>query len=372
MLADTDAGSIVTAAQSGATWGYRLLLVQLLLVPVLYGVMLLVARLALETGRGLAALVRDELGRGWARAATAALALSVVGALVTELAGLAGVGALFGLPAPAVVLPTAGLLLALVCVGGYRRVELVGIALGLFELAFVAAAVLARPDGGALARGVAQQPLGDPRYATLVVATVGAVVMPWMLFYQQSAIVQKGLRRSDARAVRVDTLAGTVLTQVVMAAVLVAAAAALHGTHARLDSVGAIAAALTPIAGAAAARILLAAGIAGAALVASIVVALALAWATAEALGRPASLDAPVRRAPVFYGVFAGALAAGCALVLSAPSLVELSIAAEVLNAALLPLLLGLVAVLAARTFLRTRLALVAAAILLVGLGFGL
>src|SRR5512146_974450 len=191
MLADTDAGSVVTAAQSGAAWGYRLLLVQVLLVPVLYGLMFLVARLGLETGRGLAGLIRDELGPRWA--------------------AIAGVGELFGVPAWATVGVTAALLLGLVLTGGYRRVEVVGIALGLFELAFVAAAVLARPDPHEIGAGLlSSQPLGDPRYAALLAANVGAVVMPWMLFYQQSAVVDKGLTRRDLKAVRVDTLLGTV------------------------------------------------------------------------------------------------------------------------------------------------------------------
>ncbi|HSP74566.1 MAG TPA: divalent metal cation transporter, partial [Gaiellaceae bacterium] len=351
MLADTDAGSVVTAAQSGAAWGYRLLLVQVLLVPVLYGLMLLVARLGLETGRGLAGLIRDELGPRWAAVAVGALAISVVGALVTELAGIAGVGELFGVPAWATVAVTAALLLALVCSGGYRRVEVVGIALGLFELAFVAAAVLARPHPHEVAAGlVAGQPLGDPRYAALLAANVGAVVMPWMLFYQQSAVVDKGLTRRDLRAARVDTLLGTVLTQVVMAAVLVAAAATLHGTGAhRLGSVGQIAAALTPFLGHTAGRIVLALGVAGAALVASIVVSLAIAWAAAEALGKPCSLDESPRRAPFFYALYASALALGSVLVLASPSLVQLSIAVEVLHALLLPLVVALVLVLADR-----------------------
>jgi NRAMP (natural resistance-associated macrophage protein)-like metal ion transporter len=374
MLADTDAGSVVTAAQSGAAWGYRLLLVQVLLVPVLYGLMFLVARLGLETGRGLAGLIRDELGPRWAAIAVGALAVSVIGALVTELAGIAGVGELFGVPAWATVGVTAALLLGLVLTGGYRRVEVVGIALGLFELAFVVAAVLARPDPHDIGAGLlSSQPLGDPRYAALLAANVGAVVMPWMLFYQQSAVVDKGLTRRDLKAVRVDTLLGTVLTQIVMAAVLVASASTLHGTGAhRLGSVGQIATALTPLLGHTAGRIVLALGVAGAALVASIVVSLAIAWAAAEALGKPCSLDESPRRAPFFYALYAAALALGSVLVLASPSLVQLSIAVEVLNALLLPLVVGLVLVLAYRRLqskaIRRRLAFAASVLARFGL----
>ena len=249
------------------------------------------------------------------------LLVSAIGALVTEFAGVAGIGRLFGLPAAATVIPAAAALVGLVVTGGYRRVELVGITLGLFELAFV------------------------------VAANVGAVVMPWMVFYQQGAVVEKRLGRSDLRGARLDTALGAVVTQIVMAAVLVATAATLAGTTGarKLDSVGDIAAALSPALGSHAARYVLAFGIGGAALVASIVVALALAWAVAEALGRPKSLDDSVRRAPLFYGLFTASVVIGAALVLTSGSLVRLSIDVEILNALLLPLVLGFLALLAFR-----------------------
>jgi len=354
MLADTDAGSIVTAAQSGARWGYRLLLLQLVLIPVLYLVMELTVRLGIATGQGHAELIRGHFGAGWAHLSVGTLLVSAIGALITEFAGVAGIGRLFGLPAAATVIPAAAGLVALVVTGGYRRVELVGIVLGLFELAFVVAAVLTRPDLHALGTGlVSAQPLSNPSYAALVAANVGAVVMPWMVFYQQGAVVEKRLGRDDLRGARLDTALGAVVTQVVMAAVLIATAATLTGTTGArpLDSVGDIAAALSPALGSQAARYVLAFGIGGAALVASIVVALALAlaWAVAEALGRPRSLDDSVRRAPLFYGLFTASVVIGAALVLTSGSLVRLAIDVEILNALLLPLVLGFLALLAFR-----------------------
>src|SRR5471030_366252 len=100
MLADTDAGSIITAAQSGAQWGYRLLLLQLVLVPILFVVQELTVRLGIVTGKGHGALIRDHFGRGWAWVSVGTLVLACVGALLSELSGLAGVGLLFGVPAP--------------------------------------------------------------------------------------------------------------------------------------------------------------------------------------------------------------------------------------------------------------------------------
>jgi Mn2+/Fe2+ NRAMP family transporter len=349
MLADTDAGSVVTAAQSGATWGYRLLLVQVLLVPVLYLVMELTIRLSLATGKGLTELIREQLGGWWAGLAVATLGVSVLGALVTEFAGLAGVGELFGVPRAATVSAAAFLLVLLVTTGGYRRVEIVGIALGSLELVFVAAAVLAHPRPGAIAAGLSPvQPYGDGGYLALVAANIGAVVMPWMLFYQPTAVLQKGLTLRNARAARIDTAVGAVVTQVVMAAVLVAAAAGLH-SEGRLESIGGLAVALTPALGHTASRIVLALGIGGAAIVASIVVSLAASWSVAEALGQPTSLDVGVRRARLFYGAYTAIVAAGAALVLASASLVRLAVDVEILNALLLPLLFGFLAVLTRR-----------------------
>ena len=351
MLADTDAGSVITASQSGARWGYRLLVLQVLLVPILYLVMELTVRLGIATGKGHAQLIRERFGTRWAAISVGTLLVSALGALVTEFAGIAGAGELFGVPRSLTVPLAAVLLVALVVSGGYRRVEIVGIALGLFELAFVGAAVLAHPGLHELAAGVTEaQPLGNGSYLALIAANVGAVVMPWMLFYQQSAVVEKGLGERDLRWARIDTAVGAVLTQVIMGAVLVATAASLHGRGAgSLRSVGEMAGTLSPLLGSTTSRVVLAVGIAGAALVASIVVSLGAAWAVAEAAGRPRSLDDGVRSAPLFYGLFTVAVVLGAALVLSSGSLVRLAVDAEILNALLLPLVLGMLVVLARR-----------------------
>src|SRR5215469_11710393 len=106
MLADTDAGSIITAAQSGAQWGYRLLLLQVVLIPILFIVQELTVRLGIVSGKGHAELIRDQFGRGWAWVSVATLVIACIGALLSELSGLAGVGLLMGVP-PAVTMTIA-------------------------------------------------------------------------------------------------------------------------------------------------------------------------------------------------------------------------------------------------------------------------
>jgi Mn2+/Fe2+ NRAMP family transporter len=354
MLADTDAGSIITAGQSGARWGYRLLLVELLLIPVLYLVMELTVRVGLATGKGHAQLIREQFGRRWALVSVGALLVSVAGALVTEFAGIAGVGRLYGIPAGVTVPAAAVFLLAIVCSGSYRRVELIGIGLGLFELAFLAAALVARPGLHSLAGGITgSQPLGNGSYLGLVAANVGAVVMPWMIFYQQGAVLDKRLTVRDLRGARIDTAVGAFLTQLVMIAVLVATATAVHGGQGSLKTVGQLAAAFTGLLGGTTGRLVLALGLSGAALLASVVVSLAAAWAVAEVAGRERSLDERPRQAPLFYSLYAAAITLGATLVLTSHSLVRLAVEVEILNALLLPLALGFLILLAFRVLPR-------------------
>ena len=184
MLADTDVGSLITAAQSGARWGYSLLLLQILLVPVLYVVQELTVRLGTCTGRGHGELIRAHYGPVWAWISFLGLAVAGVGAIVTEFSGIAGIGDLFGVPRWASLgLPVVALL-TLVYTGSHRRIERIAIAVGLFELVFIGLAVAARPDPGAILASFASAPLGDGAYRVLVAANIGAVVMPWMIFYQ--------------------------------------------------------------------------------------------------------------------------------------------------------------------------------------------
>ncbi len=353
MLADTDAGSVITAAQSGARWGYTLLLPQFVLVPLLFMVQELAARVGIGTGCGLAALVRRRYGPAGAAALLATLVASCLGALVTELSGLAGVAESLGLPVASCIAAAVALVLAIVWAGSYRSVERIALAIGVGELAFLALAWRAHPDAAQMAREALRLPLGDRSYLYLLAANIGTSVMPWTVFYQQSASLDKGLRPADLPSVRRETLAGAVLCQAVTAAVLVAAAAKLGDPAGSrpLETVGQIADAFTASLGHVAGHVVFTVGLGGGALVATIVVCLATGWAVSEALGLPGSLDDGPQRAPWLYGALTAALLAAAALVLSGTDLVRLSVAAGVLNALLLPVVLGALW-LAARTAL--------------------
>ena len=350
MLADTDAGNVVTAAQAGAQSGYRLLPLVLLLIPMLYLVQELTARLGVYTGRGHAELIRERYGLGWALVAVAGLAAAAIGSLVTEFTGVAGIGEMFGVSRSLTLPMAAAALLAVVGAGAYRRVERIGLVVGLFELAFFAVAWTARPNFATMASDALSFPVGDRQFLYLVAAIVGATFNPWMVFYQQSATVDKGLEPADLGHARLDTAIGAVLTQCLTGAILIAAAAtfAYGAAPASLSSVGEISAALTPALGATVGKIVFGAGVLGASLVAAIVASLALAWGVGEIAGLKRTLEARPFASGWFYSAYALAVAGSALAVWAVPDLVWLNVAAQVLNAFLMPLVVGFLVVLAA------------------------
>ena len=348
MLADTDAGSIMTAAQSGARWGYGMMPIQILLIPVLFMVQEITLRLGLGTGKGYNELVLQHFGKKWAMISTLALGISCLGALTTQLGGLAGIGQIWGIPVWATVSASVGLIFLMVWTGSYHGVERVALVLGLFELAFVVAAWRAAPDLDSMTRQMTGAPYLDRHYLYLLAANLGTSIMPWTVFYQQSAIIDKGLDAQDIKAARLDTAVGALVCQAITVAVLVTAAAFYgHGGGADFDTIPAIAQAFSAVLGDVWGKVIFSLGLSGGALVATIVVCLAAAWGMGEACGIHHSLEQSPATARRFYVSFGLMLLAGGALVASGLNLVDLSIAVGVLNAALLPFILGIVFILA-------------------------
>jgi NRAMP (natural resistance-associated macrophage protein)-like metal ion transporter len=379
MMADTDAGSIITAAQSGAQWGYRLLALQIILIPILYMVQELTVRLGLLTGRGHGELILWRFGRGWAWLSVSTLVIACIGALVTELSGMAGVGAMFGVPVWLTMALTVGTLVTVVWTGSYRSVEGVALALGAFELVFFWIAFRSGPHAGRLVDGLIHIPMHDSNYLYLATANIGAVIMPWMVFYQQSAVIEKGMTRAHLKIARWETAIGAILTQLVMAAVLIAVAATIgtSNPNAPLDTVQEISDSLVPFLGPDVGRVVFALGMSGAALVAAIVVSLTAAWGIGEVTGYRRSLADQPKEAPWFYGIFTATLVLGGLLVMSGINLVKLSVAVEVLNALLLPIVLGFLFALARMALpeesrLKGVYAWVVGVVILVTAGFGI
>lgn len=378
MLADTDAGSIITAAQSGAVWGYKLLLLQFILMPILYIAQELTVRLGLVTQMGHGELIKKHFGKFWAWISVSTLLVSCVGGIVCEFSGVAGVGALFGLPAWISVILVASFLAVIVLTGSYRSVERIAIALGLFEFAFFFVAFKAHPHLHNVLNGLVNIPFTNPTYLYLTAANIGAVIMPWMIFYQQSAVIDKRLKVTDLKAERWDTVIGAIVTQLIMAAVLMSTAATIGKTHPNtsLETVHQISQAMIPSIGEIAGKLCFAAGMLGASLVAGIVVSLTAAWGLGEVTGYQRSLSSHPNQAPWFYAVYLSVLILGTVVVLSGIDIIKLNVAVEVMNAALLPIVLGFLFLLARKTLpdhyrLKGRYALIVFVVLFITAIFG-
>lgn len=343
MLANTDAGCIVTAAQSGAQWGYAMVLPQLILIPIVYLVQEITVKLGIITGKGHGDLIREHFGTKWALLSVSTLFLSAVGALVTEFSGIAGVGNLFGISPKVSVSIATVLLIVLGLTGSYKKVEHIGIAIGLFELLLVPAALMAHPRSHDILHGLSTVPIGNQSYVFLLAANVGAVIMPWMIFYQQSAVVDRGFGRNHLRFARIDTAVGSVLTQIVMIAVVVMIAATIGKTHPStpLNTVEQISEGLVPFLGFSGAKVVFGLGMLGASFVAALVVSLAAAWGFGEVFKFNHSVNNKVKEAKWFYLIYTIVHVGGAIVIFTGVNLVRLDVDTEVMNALLLPLVLG-------------------------------
>lgn len=353
MFADGDAGSIITSAQSGAVLSYKLLPLQLLLIPILYLVQELTVRLGLVTGMGHGELIKKKFGSFWGWLSVATLVVSCIGAILTEFSGLAGVGLLFGIPAWETISIVVLFLTLMAWTGSYSTVERIALFIGAFELVFIYVAWDAHPHVSEMWHAAKSISLTDPNFLYLAAGNIGAVIMPWMVFYQQSAVLDKGLTPEHLKPARIDTAIGAVITQMVMISVLIITAATIGKTNpgAPLNTVHQISEAITPSLGETAGRILFALGMAGAALVAAIVVSLTAAWGLGEVMGYRRSLQDHPKEAPWFYAVYTIVLVLGGVVVTSnIINLVNLSVAVEVMNALLLPIVLTFLFLLACKT----------------------
>ncbi len=348
-FADTEAGSITTAATSGAQFGMKLVLLQLLLIVPLFVVQEMTVRLGTVTGKGHAQLIRENYGLAWTWVSLGTMLITNFAALVTEFIGIAGAALVFGIPVAPMVIVSATVLVGIAFSGRYKRAEVFALGLCILELLFIPAAFAAHPDPSVLVREglFGSQPLGNRDYLLLVAGNIGAVIMPWMIFYQQSATVDKGLRVKDLRLARVDTAIGAVFTQVIMIAVLVTCAATLFVHHVSVTDAAHAALALVPLTGSKLAGIAFGAGLLGAALLGALVVSLASAWAFGEAFAWRCSLNAACYDAKRFYGMYAAMviLAAAFVLIPHLP-LIRITVWVMAFNAFVLPIVLGFLLVL--------------------------
>ena len=339
--AGNDAGGIATYSAAGASYGYATLWMIFLMTFSLVIVQEMAARMGAVTGKGFAALIRERFGIRPTLFAMLCLLASNAATSVAEFAGIAAALQLFGI-SKYVSVPIAAVLVWLLVVrGSYKNVEKVLLALSSVFLAYVIAAFMAKPDWGAVLKAtVVPQFIPTPAFVLIVIATIGTTIAPWMQFFVQSNMVDKGATVKDLLYQRVDVIGGAVAANIVAWFIIVTTATVLYPRGIRADSAERAAQALAPVAGHYASA-LFAIGLFGASLLAAFVLPLTASYAICEAFGFERGIDRTWAEAPVFNGVYTFVIFFGALFVLvpSAP-LVTIMVLSQAVNGVLLPFLL--------------------------------
>ena len=342
---DNDAGGIYTYSFAGARFGYSLLWTIVPMIIALVVVQEMAARMGAVTGKGLSDLIREEFGLRTTFLMMLALVATNFGNVVAEFAGIASSLELFAI-SRYISVPVSAILVWLVVVKGtYKSVEKIFLLASFFYIAYIVAGVLARPDWfQALASTVptpSRAPMRNPEYLYLVTAMIGATIAPWMQFYLQASIVEKGVTARQYSTSRIDVIVGAIFAPIVAGFIVLACAAALHSAgHYQIHDAADAAFALRPLAGKYA-SILFAVGLFNASLFAASILPLSTAYTVCEGLGFESGLDKKFREAPVFYWLYTVLIAAGAGVILWPDlPLLKISVLSQVVNGVLLPFVL--------------------------------
>ena len=340
-LAGADAGGVATYSNAGALFGFA----QLWTVPVMCFLLIVAqetaARMGCVTGKGLASLIREQFGVRLSALAMTALLVSNTTVTLSEFAGIASALALFGVPVH-VSVPVAALAIWLLTMSGsYRRIEKVLLAIACVFVTYIVAGVMVGPNwGDALLHTVVPHVEATPRYLSLLVASVGTAIAPWMLFLAQSNVVEKNAHAEDLPYQRVDTVTGAVAASVISWFIILTTGAVLHPAGVEVSGAEDAAAALAPLVGDYA-ELLFGAGLAGASLLAACVLPGITSSAICEAFGWERGADRSWAEAPVYRGIITAVIAISAVVVmLPGVNLFGIMMVAQVINGVLLPVLL--------------------------------
>ena len=342
---DNDAGGIFTYSQAGAQFGYSLLWTMIPITIALIVVQEMASRLGAVTGKGLSDLIREEFGFRLTFIMMVTLVVTNFGNVVAEFAGIASSLELFGLSKYVVVPAAAFVVWLLVVRGTYDSIEKIFLTASAFYVTYIIAGFLAHPDWKAAAFATVTRPeaagIRNYGYIYMVIGLVGTTIAPWMQFYLQASIVEKGITARQYAASRWDVIIGCIFTDVVAWFIIVACAATLYANgHHDIGSGADAAQALRPLAGEYA-YLLFAAGLFNASLFAASILPISTAYAVCEGLGFESGLDKKFREAPVFYWLYTVLIVLGAAVLLVPRlPLVYVSVLSQVANGVVLPLVL--------------------------------
>jgi Mn2+/Fe2+ NRAMP family transporter len=340
---DNDPGGIYTYSVAGAQFGYSLLWTLIPVTIALIVVQEMVARMGVVTGKGLADLIREEYGFRATFILMVCLLVADLGNTISEFAGLASGMSVFGASRYIIVPLGAVLVWALVVKGTYRLVEKVFLVACVFYIAYPISCFLAHPAWEESVVSVFRPSLESGHgYLYIIVGLVGTTIAPWMQFYLQSAVVEKGIKLKDWAYSRWDVIVGCIFTDVVAFFIIVACAATLYASgHRDIQDAADAALALRPLAGHAATA-LFAFGLVNAALLSACILPLATAYYVCEGLGLESGINKRVEEAPTFYWLYTGliAVSALAVVVLREQLQVPIILLSQVVNGIMLPFVL--------------------------------
>jgi Mn2+/Fe2+ NRAMP family transporter len=338
---DNDAGGITAYSVAGATYGYKLLWSLIPCFIVLLVVQEMNARMGIVTGKGLADLIRENFGVRVTFFIFIGLIIADIGNTATEFAGIAGSMQVFGVSKYVSVPLAAVAVWILVVKGSYKTTEKLFLVFSLFLLSYIASAFLAKPDwheiGSALIHPTVETNFD---YISTVIGIIGTTIAPWMQFYMQSAVIEKGLKLEDFKYEIWDVVVGSVITVVVAFFIIVACGATLNKNGIQIEEAKDAALALQPLAGAFASQIF-AFGLFIASIFSATILPLATAFYICEAFGFEAGIDKKLKEAPEFFTLFTIIVIVGIAIILipGAP-LIQITLGSQVINGVLLPVVL--------------------------------
>jgi Mn2+/Fe2+ NRAMP family transporter len=338
---DNDAGGITTYSVSGAHYGYSLLWMMPLVAVALIIVQEMSARLGVVTGKGLADLIRERLGVRITALILALLLFVNLANTVSEFAGVAASMEIFGISKFISVPVAAVAVWFLIVKGSYKVVERVFLVASAIYLSYVASGLIAAPDWQVVSQALVTPSFHlDVGFVTIFVTIIGTTIAPWMQFYQQSSIVDKGLQVKDYAYERVDVIFGSLFAVFVASFITIACADTIFKSGLNIQTAKDAALALGPLAGKYA-SILFALGLLNASLFSAAILPLSTAYTVCEAFGWENSVSRELKDAPIFFGIYAALIILGAAIILlPIKSLIQAMLISQTFNGVLLPVIL--------------------------------
>lgn len=338
---DNDAGGITTYSVAGALYGYNLLWTMIPAFLVLVVVQEMNARMGIVSGKGLADLIRENAGVKITFFIFIGLLIADIGNTTTEFAGVAGSMQVFNISKYISVPISAVLIWWLVVKGTYKFSERIFLVFSAFLLVYVVSAIMGKPHWHEIGQAMIKPDIHYSKdYLAIVIGIIGTTIAPWMQFYMQSAVIEKGLKITDYKYTLWDVVIGSVITVVVAFFIIVACASTLHVNGIRIEEAKDAAMALKPIAGDLA-SITFSFGLFIASVFSATILPVATAFYVCEAFGFEAGIDKKWKEAPEFYWLFTFIIIIGAAIILipNAP-LISITLWSQVANGLLLPVVL--------------------------------